>query len=697
MVNPLFRSCLYVCLVSWLHAALMAEVRLELPDPLIPGVWMTGELVVSDVAGTITAIELPGVPGIELRREQGTKQQTSIVNGKASTRVTFTVAVKADAVGSQVVPAATIRMRDGTSHQSAPVTVRVDHGDAGLKGDAVADVRFEPDHIVPGEQATMIYRVRLRRGQIRSLAVQPPPALLTLGERQDGEGRSYDAEGRPWATFTYRWPVTSASTGVITVQGRQEVLIPMGDGFFDNRAMQQFATVTPGTLTVAALPEAGRPEDFAGLVGEVTVTATLAPEQVALGDGARLTVTVTGRQVELLRRLPLTMPDGVRAYARDPEEIDGGRVFRWDLVPEQPGTYTVPQVSVPWFDAGTRSYRRAAGTALTLVVVPGRNSTLQVAGSVPTVLASAPGPTVPVVSPVVPTLSVGWPWAALALVAGMAIGAGAVLLSRPRSRRDDSLRDLERALAAGDLASAHQAAQRLEVRLRTEAGRGALRALVTMIEHVRFGGGTLGETKSLLAAVRSALLLMLALATLHGTEPATPLSWSEAHNAGVAALAGGERIDAARAFLLAHRAAPERPEPRLGLRQAGVPLPVTWCEHLGVLVLPGSGWCVLVLALVAGVALGVALLARPGRGWLVIFGVLSVVVILPGQLARGLDSAVDWVVVPRDTVLTAIDGGVIARLDAGALVERADRPAWQGRVLVQGLDGRAGWLPVQDL
>jgi hypothetical protein len=53
----------------------------------------------------------------------------------------------------------------------------------------------------------------------------------------------------------------------------------------------------------------------------------------------------------------------------------------WNLVPSTAGTFTVPPISLPWFDVASGEYRRSSSDALTLKVMPGRNLGLTVVGN----------------------------------------------------------------------------------------------------------------------------------------------------------------------------------------------------------------------------------------------------------------------------------------------------------------------------
>ena len=374
-------------------AVLMAvEARLDLPDPLIPGSAMAAELIITDGAAPAKVV-LPQVPGLAWEVRQGGRQETRIVNGVTSSTSSVVLAVQAEHEGEFAIPAFTITLRDGSTVTVPATQARCAPGDARLTGDLVAEARFVPDRIVPGETAQLEYTIWLRRGDIQSLGIAPPGESLSLGERQLVQGRTFDQAGQPWTKVTVTWPLTFAEPGSYRVAGQQDCRIQIGDGFFDQRSVVRRAAVAPATITVAELPTEGRPADFTGLIGEVTVEGRLDRTAIAAGEGARFELVVHARQADLVRRPTLALPTGVAAYPVEegPADPSGTRTFRWDVVPSATGEVAIPALAIPWFDPASRSYRSASSAPLTLTVRPGRSRDLGlVGGSAPTTGTAQP-------------------------------------------------------------------------------------------------------------------------------------------------------------------------------------------------------------------------------------------------------------------------------------------------------------------
>ncbi len=487
----------------WLLMGLVwsAEVALDLPDPCIPGAVMQASLTVTDPESQVTKVELPEVPGLTWQLGR-TSSQTRVVNGQASSSLTVGINLRAAKAGTLEIPPITVRMRNGSALSTSATTLRVAPGEARLTGDLMGEVAFEPATIVPGESTTLTYRLWVRRGEVQTLGINPPEGAISLGERQIAKGRAFDAQGQEWTLLTVTWPLTFAEPGPRTVRGQQEVLISVGDGFFDQRVTRHQTAIAPATLTVASLPEVGRPADFTGLIGPVTATSALERERVSIGEGVVLSFTVSGRQVELVKRPALVIP-GVQVYPKDEKAEGGHHVFRWDLVPTTPGNALVPALAVPYFDPAGKTYRNAVTQPLTLTILPGRARDLGAVGATsaePAPVAVAPtGPTLPPPrhGQVTPRPA---PWLAPAVFVGaliIGLAAGGWARRGPRqAHRGRALRT-----AGKDPAALATALLALRPALTTEAQRTAADRLQARIDGTRFGGQALGDIADLVTTL----------------------------------------------------------------------------------------------------------------------------------------------------------------------------------------------------
>jgi hypothetical protein len=487
-----------------------AEVRLVLPDPLFAGVVQRGAVTIENAGSRVDHVDLPEVAGLEWQTRGGTNYEIRMVNGARSTKETMPLVLRAQAAADLVVPAVTVVFSDGSTATTAPVTVHPQAPDTSLTGEVQASATFEPATIVPGEPATLVYRLALRQDRARAIkqpALTPPIGLLVTGERSDGKSETTDAEGREWSIQTWRWPVTAASAGSFEARGQQE-WFRCRQELFNQLVIESThqAPIRPGVLTVTTMPDLGRPDDFGGLIGPVEASAAIERTRIAAGEGTVFTVTLKGPQVGLCRRPALVLPAGVQAYPKDDDDrTKGERHFRWDLVPGTVGELTIPALSFPYFSPATRTYLRAGTAAITVVVIPGRSRELVVSGNTAVPEKAAATSMVaqrlvlppPVRGEARAQAPLGWSWWLLG--GGIALGGGIGLGQRLRTRAARAPhrgRGLAAALAARDL----EAMARWVFLLRPDLdadGRRAADALEQAIDRARFGSDQPGDLQAL--------------------------------------------------------------------------------------------------------------------------------------------------------------------------------------------------------
>jgi len=160
--------------------------------------------------------------------------------------------------------------------------------------------------------------------------------------------------------------------------GAMALSLPSGGllgGIFGRGQPQQPAQLqgVPVTVNVQPLPN-GAPLDTEPHVGTLELTAELDRSQVITGDAVTLEVTATGRSELEQLRLPDPSGTGLRVLEpaiRDamshPNDVVGGtRTFRWLIVPERAGEWTLGPFEVPVFDPRAETWSVARAPALEL-------------------------------------------------------------------------------------------------------------------------------------------------------------------------------------------------------------------------------------------------------------------------------------------------------------------------------------------
>ena len=235
-----------------------------------------------------------------------------------------------------------------------------------------AEVELSSARAVVGEQ--VLYRVRIfSREDVTMVEWSHPPAFPNF--------RTETLPGDPQPT--------GVSAGDFRVRDERRALFAERPGSHLLRAPAlrcssvdrelTVARVPEAVLQVDALPDAGRPADFTGLVGELSLFVTVTPKHLALGESLR--VAVMARSGGNLWALPPPFAQdafgSAEVFGQRPKLVlERGRTlsmrrhFAFDVVPRETGLLEVPALALPFFDPEARDYRMARSEAVLVRVRP---------------------------------------------------------------------------------------------------------------------------------------------------------------------------------------------------------------------------------------------------------------------------------------------------------------------------------------
>lgn len=138
----------------------------------------------------------------------------------------------------------------------------------------------------------------------------------------------------------------------------------------------------PVMIHVKPLPEAGKPADFTGAVGNYTISASLDKTKLSANDAATLKVTISGTgNISLLSAPPTDLSSDFDNYTptitdkinANSNPYGGSRTFTYVLMPKVAGNFTIPPVKFAYFDPVKEEYKTIETPAFTLDVTPGGN------------------------------------------------------------------------------------------------------------------------------------------------------------------------------------------------------------------------------------------------------------------------------------------------------------------------------------
>ncbi|RYD52126.1 MAG: protein BatD [Sphingobacteriales bacterium] len=147
----------------------------------------------------------------------------------------------------------------------------------------------------------------------------------------------------------------------------------------------------PSSLVVSPLPPTGKPASFNGAVGQYQVAASLEPATMPQNGSSALRITVSGEgNLPQLEAPSLSLPDGLSAeeavvqdaFKTDGKRLLGSRTFIYPLTASQERHFTIPALSVSFFNPQSAAYQTIQTTPQTLTVTaPEALDELESAGS----------------------------------------------------------------------------------------------------------------------------------------------------------------------------------------------------------------------------------------------------------------------------------------------------------------------------
>jgi len=180
-------------------------------------------------------------------------------------------------------------------------------------------------------------------------------------------------------------PQRSGNLVIEPIEMDFSVGIPTGRGdFFGNMITRNISYSTKSALKkvkVKALPEAGKPIDFSGAVGEFDFKVVANKNVLKANEAAQITVEVSGKGNLKLFEIPkITTPAELEVYTPEHNEkvvtslngLRGSISDVYTVVPQFKGKYKIPEITFSYFSTKEKKYNTIKVEAIIVDVTEGK-------------------------------------------------------------------------------------------------------------------------------------------------------------------------------------------------------------------------------------------------------------------------------------------------------------------------------------
>ncbi len=344
----------------------------------------------------------PSFEGFKVVMGPSQSISSSWVNGKRSFSKTYSYILVPTARGRFTIKQATIEIA-GETYKTLPKTIQVTAAvDKPNSEKTVDDVADESLHLVAevskgnpylNEAVTVIYKLFVSPNiSVTNYRPLDNPTYNNFWS-QDIPVTKHTAQNGTYQGKPYRYVVLKRVVLYPQKPGKLEIEplsleifvdVPTNRrDFFGGRIYTQTTkTVSAGrrTINVKPLPEAGKPANFSGAVGEFQFSVTASKKQLNAAESLQAIVEVSGKGNLKLFQLPEPeLPSALEVYEPEYDEkvstytsgMEGKVSNNYTIVPSFRGKYPIPSIPFSYFNPKTRKYVTLDSEEINIEVMDG--------------------------------------------------------------------------------------------------------------------------------------------------------------------------------------------------------------------------------------------------------------------------------------------------------------------------------------
>jgi hypothetical protein len=321
----------------------------------------------------------------------GPNQSSSMqwVNGQTTTQLTLSWGLVAQKEGKYTIGAAAI-MSGANRYETQPITIEVLKGapqaGGGQSNDPQHSTKIDGSDLFIktstsknkcylGEQITITQKVysRLQIVSFQKFAQPAYDGFYSQAQESTSKGvlQQENIDGVTYYTYeVFRTVATANQAGKISLTPIEgEVIVRRQSNAKPRNIFEQFLGVSSYedipvktksrsfAVEVLPLPEAGKPNNFKGAVGDFSYKVDVTRKELKANDAFNLKMTISGKgNLKLLSAPELKLPEGFETYEPKVSESANSKTFDFLVIPRQEGNYTLDGMDFSYFNLDSKKY-----------------------------------------------------------------------------------------------------------------------------------------------------------------------------------------------------------------------------------------------------------------------------------------------------------------------------------------------------
>lgn len=361
-------------------------------------------------------LRIPTINDFEILMGPSRSQQsyTQIINGRqtSSQKVVFTYILSAKKVGTYTIQPATV-MVNGKKYQSNPVKIQVvAEGRTKVAKEAAKKTTVGKNDVF---LRTIVSKSKVREQEAILVSYKLYSLVnLELQNKSMPEFTGFHAQAvesddvKSWNVEqyqgkTYRTVVTdqyvlfpqqsgtlkipSVEYDIVAHVANQQASDDLFESIFNGTSVNYInLKVKAPTQNIEVLPLKDKPAEFSGGVGSFSITSVLSSKQAVTNDAITLKVEIKGNgNLKLLKTPELTLPKEFETYEPKVNNeikatasgVSGIKTIEYLFVPRHPGKFSIPAISLSYYDVSAGAYKTITTSAHELEVKKGEGNASQ--------------------------------------------------------------------------------------------------------------------------------------------------------------------------------------------------------------------------------------------------------------------------------------------------------------------------------